>query len=103
MLLAALGFGAAVCGAGLWWYGDVGATSRFASESLLRIAIVLGCLWMAWPSLKRPAAWLPAGVAGACLVGLMAIAARPKLVVMVVPVVGVIATLATVKRMFSSR
>ena len=80
-----------------WLYGDPG-WSTFASAALGRMGLVLGALWLAWPSLRRPASWLPPGIAVACIIGLMVLAARPRLVVVVIPIIGGLTMLATVIR-----
>ena len=89
--------------AGIWWFASDHTTTEFAAASLFRVSIVLGCLWLAWPSLRRPAAWLPAGVAAACVVGLVVIAARPRLIVLVIPALGVMSLLATARKFLSGR
>lgn len=65
-----------------------------------RLSIVLATLWLAWPSLKRPANWLPAGVVVAALVGLLVIAVQPRLVAMVGPVIGLLLAAGAVRRIF---
>ena len=100
-LLAGLTVLATAVAAVVWWASDGSAASSFVAASAFRIAVVLGCLWMAWPSLKRPMDWLPAGVAGTCLIGLMVIAARPRLVVLVVPLVGLVGVITSARRWLS--
>ena len=99
--LAGLAIGAATVAAGVWSIGGSSATSSLVAASSFRVAVVLGCLWFAWPSLKRPMDWLPAGVAGTCLIGLMVIAARPRLVVLVVPLVGLVGVITSARRWLS--
>ena len=101
-VLAGLAIGAATVAVGIWMVGDASATSSFAAASAFRISVVLTCLWMAWPSLKRPVDWLPAGVAGACLIGLMMIAARPRLAFLVVSLVGLIGVITSARRWFGN-
>ena len=81
------------------WFGDP-AWSTFVASSCGRMGIVLGALWLAWPSLRRPASWLPPGIAVACVISLLVLAARPRLVIVVVPLLISLATLATFIRGF---
>ncbi|QDT09594.1 hypothetical protein [Planctomycetes bacterium K23_9] len=80
-----------------WWFGDK-TWSTFASAAMGRIGLVMAALWLAWPSLTRPARWLPPGIAVACVLGLIVLAAQPRLVVFVLPAIGVLTFLATIAR-----
>lgn len=66
---------------------------------LLRPAMAFGCLWLAWPTVRRPANWLPPGVAAVTLLLIGVVAARPKLLVVLLPMAGVLGTLAAVIRL----
>lgn len=57
-------------------------------EMMGRVGLFLGALWLAWPSLRRPAQWVPPGIAMACLMGLVILAAQPKLRVLILPAIG---------------
>ena len=85
-----------------WWYG-AGNNSAFASAAMGRVGIVLFALFFAWPSLKRPAQWLPAGVAMICVVALIVIAAQPKLVFAAIPAAGLLIAVSSVVRAFRGR
>jgi hypothetical protein len=61
------------------WYGE-GGSGSFATSAMGRIGLVMGALWLAWPSLQRPAQWLPPGIAVAMVVALGVLAAQPKLI-----------------------
>ena len=75
-----------------YWFGNQNA-STFLAAALGRIGLVLGALWLAWPSLRKPAQWLPSGAAMICLLALIVLAARPRLVVFVIPAAGLLITL----------
>jgi hypothetical protein len=74
--------------------GGVGATS------LLRTSLLLGAVWLAWPSLQRPATWLPPGISAVILGGIIACAMQPKLAFVLVPLVGSLIAFAGVLRAF---
>tara|TARA_R110002049_G_scaffold2750_2_gene21762 strand:- start:642038 stop:642424 length:387 start_codon:yes stop_codon:yes gene_type:complete len=95
LLAAALLAGSAAA----WWFGEKGAAT-FAAAAMGRIGLVMGALWLAWPSLRRPARWLPPGVAVLGVVALGVLAASPRLVVVVVPALSVLIALAAVVRGF---
>ncbi|NND96036.1 MAG: hypothetical protein HKN47_01760 [Pirellulaceae bacterium] len=84
-------------GLAAWWLGEE-SWSTFASAAMGRIGIVLGALWLAWPSLRRPARWLPPGIAVGCVLGLIVLAAQPRLIVFVLPALGALTMLAAVVR-----
>lgn len=68
------------------WYGE-GGSGNFATSAMGRIGLVLGALWLAWPSLQRPARWLPPGIAVAIVVALGVLAAQPRLIVVAIPAI----------------
>lgn len=80
-----------------WWFGD-DSTARFAASGTGRIGLVMAALWLAWPSLRRPAAWLPPGIAVGVVIALAVVAFQPRLIVVVVPAVGLLFTLAAAVR-----
>lgn len=84
----------------LSWRGELESGRIFASASAFRIGVVLFALWLALPSLKKPAQWLPPGMAVLCLVGIMAVAAHPRLILVIAPAIGMLLTLGWVVRMF---
>ena len=61
---------------------------KIICEMMGRVGLFLGALWLAWPSLRRPAQWVPPGIAMLCLVGLVILAAQPKLRVFILPAIG---------------
>ena len=89
-----------VTSAALTYWQDQAGASNFAASAAGRIGLVLAALCLAWPSLQRPARWLPPGIAVLCLGALVAIAATPKLVVVVIPALGMLTVLATFVRAF---
>jgi hypothetical protein len=82
-----------------WWLGDK-SWSTFASAAMGRMGLVMGALWLAWPSLSRPARWLPPGIAVACVLGLIVLAAQPRFVVFVLPAIGLLTFVASIARGF---
>ena len=85
--------------AAAWWLGREGAAT-FAAAAMGRIGLVMGALWLAWPSLRRPARWLPPGVAVLGVVALGVLAASPRLVIVVIPAFSVLIALGAVVRGF---
>ena len=65
-----------------------------------RIGIVLAALWRAWPSLKRPAKWLPASAPVIGVIALIVIAAQPKLLLPAIPIVGGLIAFSAIVRAF---
>ncbi len=74
---------------------DDESSNVFASMAMARIGLVLGAVWLAWDSLRRPARWLPPGVAVAGLLGIAAIASQPRLAVVVIPALTALIVLGT--------
>lgn len=83
------------------WPGQAGS-ANFAASACGRMGLVLAALWLAWPSLRKPASWLPPGVPVLCVIGLAAIAAQPRLIVVAIPAIGAIIVLATFVRALRS-
>lgn len=75
----------------LWMVSAVG---------MMRFALVLGTLWLAWPTVRRPAMWLPPGVAMIAVIALGACVVQPRLAIALVPAVGALVTLAGFLRFF---
>lgn len=63
-----------------------------------RVGLVMGGLWIAWPSLLRPINWLPPGIAVAGVIALGVIAARPNLAIVAIPLVGTALFVTTIIR-----
>lgn len=72
----------------------------FAAASSFRIGVVLFALWLALPTLRTPMAWLPPGMAVVCLIAIMALAAHPRLIVVLGPAAGALLTLGWLVRSF---
>ncbi len=85
-----------------FWITEAGS-ANFAAAASGRIGLVLAALWLAWPSLRRPASWLPPGIPVLCVIALAAIAAQPRLVIVAVPAVAMLTILATFVRSFRGR
>lgn len=75
----------------LWMVSAVGMT---------RFAVVLGTLWLAWPTVRRPAMWLPPSVAMIAVIALGACVIQPRLAIALVPAVGALMALAGFLRFF---
>lgn len=75
-----------------WARGGDSSTQAGAAVSG-RIGFVLAALWLAWPSLSRPARWFPPAVAVIGVVSLMVIAAQPRLLLAVIPASGTLIAL----------
>ena len=98
-LILALAIGLGVASGMLSWkYGQAGS-AKFAAAACGRIALTMAALWLAWPSLRRPAQWLPPGMAVAGVILLAVLAAQPRLVIVAIPAFGLLLALATVIRM----
>ncbi|WP_404305005.1 hypothetical protein [Neorhodopirellula lusitana] len=84
------------------WFGSQ-STRDFVIAAMTRIGLVLGAIWLAWDSMRRPASWFPPGLAMAGVVGIVVVAAQPKLILAVVPLLGGLAVLSSVLRAFRGR
>ena len=84
------------------WIGSE-STTQFVVSAMTRIGLVLGAIWLAWDSMRRPASWLPPGLAMVGVVGIVVIAAQPKLIFAIVPLLGGLAVLTSVVRVFRGR
>jgi len=87
-------------GSGLAWWWDEQGTSTFAAAAMGRIGLVMAALWIAWPSLRRPAQWLPPGIAVLGVVVLGVLAANPRLAIVVVPALSGLLAFSAVVRAF---
>ncbi|WP_246114379.1 hypothetical protein [Rubripirellula tenax] len=77
------------CGVVTWKFGSDGS-ARFLSAATGRVGLLMAALWLAWPSLKKPARWLPPGIAVAGVIGLAVIAVRPQLALVVFPAIATV-------------
>ncbi len=73
---------------GLWLFAATGSMLGVGAISLGRLAMLLGLVWLAWPSLQKPAEWLPSGITAIVLVCMGACAVQPRLLLVLVPLVG---------------
>lgn len=80
-----------------------GSSAEFAEAAMGRIGLVLAALWLAWPSLQRPAQWVPPGIAMLCLFGLVALAAQPNLRTLVLPAIGALIAAGVVVKALRSK
>jgi len=84
----------ATCAVVTWKYGGQGS-AKFVAAATGRVGLVMGALWLAWPSLRRPASWLPPGFAVIGVVTLGVLAAQPRLIIVAIPALGTLLALAT--------
>ena len=77
------------------WRFEQDGWAKFVAAATGRIGLVMAALWLAWPSLRRPARWLPPGFAILGVVALVVLAAQPRLIVVAIPAFGVLLALAT--------
>lgn len=84
----------ATCAVVTWKYGGRGS-AKFVAAATGRVGLVMGALWLAWPSLRRPASWLPPGFAVIGVVTLGVLAAQPRLIIVAIPALGTLLALAT--------
>ena len=85
------------CGFVTFGHEPSGST-KFLAAATGRIGLVLSALWLAWPSLRRPAQWLPPGFAFLGILMLCVLAAQPRMIFVLVPAFGGLMVLATVVR-----
>lgn len=84
------------------WTGSQ-STSDFIVSAMTRIGLVIGAIWLAWDSMRRPARWIPPGLAVAGVVGIVVVAAQPKLIFAIVPLLGGLAVFTSVVRVLRRR
>ena len=94
-LLLVLAIGLLLITGFVTWRYEQSGSARLVAAASGRIGLVMGALWLAWPSLRRPAKWLPPGVAVLGVVILAVLAAQPRLIIVAVPVFGGLLALAT--------
>ncbi len=85
------------------WSNLGGASGEFTRAASGRIGLLLIALWLAWPSLRRPASWLPPGMAVAGVITLAVLAAQPKLIIAAVPAFLTLLTVAGFVRAFKQK
>ncbi|MEL6894693.1 MAG: hypothetical protein AAFP90_01135 [Planctomycetota bacterium] len=88
-----LGFGIAtvvllVGGGAMYWWAMSGA------DILLRAGLLCGAIALAYPQLRRPARWLPAGGPVIVLIALAAICVQPRLALVILPIAASLLTIA---------
>lgn len=85
-----------------WWF-LTDSRGKFMAAACGRVGLVMGALWLAWPSLKRPANWLPASVPMIGVVALIVIAAQPRLIIPAIPLVGSLIAITAFAKAFRKR
>ena len=89
LAVISVGLGAA---SGYLYASGVQGQAAFWAGGLGRVAILGGVMVLAWPSLRRPAAWLPAGAPLLVLIMFALVAVRPRLFLFLLPIVGAVIT-----------
>lgn len=89
-----------IISASLTFFPGSAGSAKFAASTCGRIGLVMAALCLAWPSLRRPASWLPPGIAVLCLIGLVAIAANRSLAIIAIPAIVALTVLGTFVRTF---
>lgn len=105
MILVLTVFFAVAAGAIRWgvaYWGTSNSLWLVSSIGMTRLALVLGALWIAWPTIRRPAMWLPPGLAAVGLIALGACVVQPRLAIAIVPLLGGLIALAGFVRFFRS-
>ncbi|MEZ6089223.1 MAG: hypothetical protein R3C05_14570 [Pirellulaceae bacterium] len=93
---------------GLLGWGAIGeATSDRIGQSVgnaavLRVGFVLLACWVAYPVMRRPAAWLPPGATAAGLILIGATVFNPKLLIVLIPMFGSLLAFGALIRFFRS-
>lgn len=82
-----------------WWF-MTDSTGDFVAAACGRVGIVMGALWLAWPSLKRPAKWLPASAPVIGVIAIIVIAAQPRLILPAIPIVGALIAVSAFAKAF---
>lgn len=70
------------------------------AEGMIRFALALATLWIAWPTVRRPAMWFPPGIIAVALIALAACALQPRLAIALVPAMGTLLAFAGFVRFF---
>lgn len=81
--------------------GD-GSMPRVIATGLGRFALVMAALWLAWPVARKPAMWLPPGLAVLALVVLGVCVVHPRAAIALVPLFGALLAFSAVVKFFRS-
>jgi len=72
------------------------------ATGLGRFALVMAALWLAWPVARKPAMWLPPGLAVLALVVLGVCVVHPRAAIALVPLFGALLAFSAVVKFFRS-
>ncbi len=86
--------------AGLVRWSNRDVAVGVGTASMTRLAIVLIAMWLAWPSLRRPAAWLTPGITLAAVAMIVMVALQPRLIVVALPAIGFLFAFTAMVRFF---
>lgn len=92
----------AAVAAGLYWafHDSPGSIGYVTAVGSARFALVLTALWIAWPTVRKPAMWLPPGIAAVAVVALGACVVQPRLAIAIIPLISALIAFAGFLRMF---
>lgn len=83
--------------------GSTGSLSKVISDGVARLALVMAAIWVAWPVARKPAMWLPPGLAVLALIVLSVCVVQPRAAIMLVPATGLLLTFGAVLKFFRSK
>jgi hypothetical protein len=94
----------AAAAAAIWWgvnhWGTTNSLWMVSSVGMTRLALVLAAMWLAWPTIRRPAMWLPPGLAAIALIAIGVCVVHPGLARVIIPLLGTLMALAGFIRFF---
>jgi hypothetical protein len=73
--------------------GSTGSLAKVISDGVARLALVMAAIWIAWPVARKPAMWLPPGLAVLALLVLGVCIVQPRAAVMLLPALGLLLTI----------
>jgi hypothetical protein len=89
------------------FFADSGRSSQslvaVAPVGLIRLTLVMGALWLAWPTVRKPAMWFPPGILAVALIGLGVCVLQPRLALALVPAIGGLIAFTAVLRFFRGK
>jgi hypothetical protein len=82
----------------MWWWDPSGQWAEGAFGTMIRVGVVIGCLWLALPGRfgSRAGTKISPGLFVIVIASVAVICWRPRLVLLVIPLLGVISFVAVV-------